>query len=133
MKITQLIYSSRPFGYDDLALDGILSIARRNNVRDDITGALICREDIYVQLLEGPPDAIAVTYARISRDDRHTDVKQRWLSDTDQRLFPDWAMRHDPVRSWMWTASEVSNGAAERASGSDYLAIFEKLSREPVA
>ena len=39
----QLIYSSRPFGYDDLALTGILSTARRNNLRDGITGALICR------------------------------------------------------------------------------------------
>lgn len=133
MKVTQLIYSSHPFGYDDLALAGILSSARANNTRDEITGALICREDIYLQLLEGPSHTIAQTYARILRDDRHTDVQQRLLSKVEHRLFPDWAMRHDPARSWMWSASDVSNGCAERASGADVLAIFERLAREPEA
>jgi hypothetical protein len=36
----QLIYASRPFGYDELTLVGILASARRNNERDGITGAL---------------------------------------------------------------------------------------------
>ena len=54
----QLIYSSQPFGFDEAMLAGILSGARYNNVRDGITGALICRQDIYLQLIEGPAAAI---------------------------------------------------------------------------
>ncbi|MEO1331606.1 MAG: BLUF domain-containing protein, partial [Pseudomonadota bacterium] len=50
--LTQLVYSSQPFGYDDIMLNGILNDARRCNLRDDITGALVCRHDIYLQLLE---------------------------------------------------------------------------------
>ena len=32
--LIQLIYSSKPFGFDDAALNGILSIARWNNPRE---------------------------------------------------------------------------------------------------
>lgn len=89
MKLLQLVYASRPFGYDDLALTGILSIARANNVRDEITGALVCREELYLQLLEGPSEAVTQAFARIARDNRHTEVTQLISNDTDRRLFPD--------------------------------------------
>lgn len=131
MELVRLIYASRPFGYDDLTLTGILSIARALNARDDITGALICREDLYLQLLEGPPEAVTQTFARIARDDRHTEVTQLVRNGTDDRLFPDWAMRHDPARSLMWSIEDVSNGAVARASPAEVLGVFEHLSREP--
>jgi len=47
----QLIYASQPFGYDELTLVGISAAARRNNARDGIAGAVICRGDLLVQLL----------------------------------------------------------------------------------
>ena len=62
----QLIYASQPFGYDELTLVGISAAALRNNARDGITGAVICREDLLVQLLGGiferlePPEAASV-------------------------------------------------------------------------
>ena len=127
----QLIYASRPFGFDDLALTGILATARRNNARDGITGALICREDLYLQLLEGGSDLVAQAFSRIERDDRHTDIVKLWSGEVEDRLFPDWAMRHDRVRSWMWTATEVSAGAVANASTDEVLSIFRKLSSEP--
>ncbi|MGI8724923.1 MAG: BLUF domain-containing protein [Methyloceanibacter sp.] len=74
----QLIYTSRPFGYDDLVLTGILAAARRSNARDGITGALICREDLFLQMLEGPRDVVTATFARILRDDRHTEIVNLW-------------------------------------------------------
>jgi Sensors of blue-light using FAD len=58
MSLLQLIYASTPFGFDNPTLNQILSVARRNNARDDVTGALICRADIYMQLLEGPCAAV---------------------------------------------------------------------------
>jgi hypothetical protein len=61
--LIQLIYSSKPFGFDEAALNQILIIARRNNPRDSITGALICRLDLYLQLLEGPQAAVEATAA----------------------------------------------------------------------
>ena len=58
MPITQIIYASRPFGFDAALLAGILMDARRCNARDGITGALICRDDLFLQLLEGPEEEV---------------------------------------------------------------------------
>lgn len=126
----QLIYASRPFGFDDAMLNGILMEARRNNPRDDITGALICRHDLYLQLLEGPKDAVEAAFERIARDRRHLEVRQCFTSPMAERLFPDWAMRDDPVQSWMWTPQEVAEGAIEKASHLDLLRVFARLAAE---
>jgi len=133
MPVTQLIYASRPFGFDNLALAGILAVARRNNVRDGITGALICREDIYLQLLEGGQTEVKAAFDRIIRDDRHTDIKLLWTGETETRLFPHWAMRDDPARSWMWTAQEIRSGALENATTEEARGVFVRLSGEPAA
>ena len=131
MRDMQLIYASRPFGYDELELAGILSAARRNNTRDGITGALICREDLFMQLLEGRCDVVTAAFSRILQDDRHVDVVNLWSGDIEERLFPGWSMRHDPARSWMWTMEEVENDAIGRASMAEIRGIFERLSKEP--
>lgn len=131
MTFTQLIYASRPFGYDDLDLLTILSSARRNNVRDGITGALICREDLYMQLLEGPEAQVQAAYKRIEGDSRHTEVRLLWSGETEARLFPQWAMRHDPAHSWMWSREEVSAGAADKATAEEAKAIFTRLASLP--
>ena len=127
MPLMQLIYASRPFGFDDAMLAGILIDARRCNARDDITGALIVRQDIYLQLLEGPSKSVEATYQRIRQDDRHTDVRAVRRMDTTKRLFADWAMRDDPARSWMWTREDVANGAVERATDEEVMSIFKRL------
>ncbi len=128
--LIQLIYSSKPFGFDEAALNGILLVARRNNPRDAITGALICRRDLYLQLLEGPQDAVEARYRSIARDDRHLEVVKRVSRPVTERLFPKWAMRDDPARSWMWTASEIDQGALDRATPAEFIAIFTRLASE---
>jgi hypothetical protein len=127
MQLTHLIYASRPFGYDDLTLTGILAAATRNNARLNITGALICREDLFLQWLEGPDDAVTDLFARIARDPAHTDVKILSEGKVAQRLFPDWAMRHDPAQSWMWTPREVDAGAVKEAKPIEAQAVFVRL------
>jgi hypothetical protein len=132
MSMIQLTYASRPFGFDPAMLAGILLDARRCNARDGITGALIARQDLFLQLLEGPADAVEAAYQRIARDDRHIEVRPLTRQETDTRLFPDWAMRDDPVRSWMWSMEEVANGALRQASEPEILGVFERLRCEPV-
>lgn len=131
MRLMQLVYASRPFGFDELTLTDILLVARRLNKRDAITGSLICREDLYLQMLEGPRAAVTDTYARISRDARHTEVVVLWAGDATDRLFGDWEMRDDRAQSWMWTREEVSRGAVAEASAQEIRDVFVRLSREP--
>lgn len=127
MELTQLIYASQPFGFDDAMLNGILSDARRYNVRDDITGALICRADVYLQLLEGPPPAVDAAFARIGQDDRHGDVRLLHRRSVSDRLFPAWSMRDDPARTWFWTREEVAAGALKSATEGELLAVFARV------
>lgn len=130
-ELTQLIYASKPFGFDSGVLDDILTVSRFNNARDGITGALICRADLYLQLIEGPEAAIALTYARIAADvDRHVDVQPLVSRAINDRMFPKWTMRDDPARSWMWTQEEVLAGAISAASPQQILAVFERLAAE---
>nr|WP_315457259.1 BLUF domain-containing protein [uncultured Sphingorhabdus sp.] len=130
MPLTQIIYSSKPFGFTASVLDDILTVSRARNARDDITGTLICRGDMYLQLIEGPDPAIAATYERIIADDRHLEIDLLVSRPVSARLFPQWAMRDDPARSWMWTQEEVSAGAIQSASMAEILGIFERLAAE---
>ena len=127
MQLMSLIYISRPFGFDEPTLGGILLDARRCNRRDDITGALLVRQDIYMQLLEGPRKAVEMAYQRIRQDDRHTDIRSVRRLDTGTRLFADWAMRDDPVKSWMWSRDEVASGAPEESSDQAIMDIFRRV------
>ncbi len=129
MSLMQLIYASTPFGFDSPTLNQILSVAKRNNLRDGITGSLICRADFYLQLLEGPRGVVTSTFNRILRDDRHLDVTLICCGDVSARLFPDWHMRDDPAQSWMWTQGEIADGALETASDADVRAVFQRLIR----
>ena len=69
--IKQVIYVSKPIGFDDKTLDRILAKSAINNEKNNITGALICRSDLYLQFLEGPAHKIDDVYSRIKVDTRH--------------------------------------------------------------
>lgn len=131
MAFTQIVYASRPFGFDGGTLHDILTVSRANNARDDITGALVCRADLYLQLIEGPDAAIAALFARIGGDDRHVEVRTLASRSVTTRLFPEWAMRDDPPRSWMWTPEAVLAGALDAVTADEALAVFERLAAEP--
>jgi len=110
-------------------LAGILSTARRNNPREGITGALICRHDIYLQLIEGPEPAIDALYARILADDRHFDVELLLSEDMGERLFPAWAMLDDEAPSLFWSAQDIAAGVLKTASSDELHAPFVRLSK----
>jgi Sensors of blue-light using FAD len=131
MDLVRLIYCSRPFGFDDAMLNGILMDARRCNKRDGITGALICRADVYLQLLEGPAAAVDATFARIAKDNRHLEVNLLSRVPVMDRVFPDWAMRDDPARSWLWNQKEVADGAIKKATEEEILNVFYRLAADP--
>ena len=127
MSLMQLIYASTPFGFDNPTLNKILVTARRNNARYNITGSLICRADLYLQLLEGPRSAVTQTFYKILGDDRHLDVVLISCGDVKSRMFPEWHMRDDPAQSWMWTQDQVGHGAIDAASAEDVRSVFARL------
>ena len=127
MVLSRIIYCSQPFGYDQPMLNGILADARTYNPKNHITGALICREDIFLQLLEGPEDKILLTYNRILKDDRHLDIELLVQEPCDDRLFPTWSMKDDPAKTWFWTKDEIDAGILTSVSKNDLLGVFDRI------
>ena len=127
MVLSRIIYCSQPFGYDQPMLNGILADARTYNPKNHITGALICREDIFLQLLEGPEDKILLTYNRILNDDRHLDIELLVQEPCDDRLFPTWSMKDDPAKTWFWTKDEIDAGILTSVSKNDLLGVFDRI------
>ena len=130
MKLMQLVYCSQPFGYSLEILSAILVASRANNRKNDITGALICRSDIFLQLLEGPEQNVKNTYEAIQNDDRHINVYHLIDQPVKKRLFPAWAMKDDPIKTWMWSREDVSKGIVKGLSKAEVEEVFVKLSQE---
>ena len=127
-QLTQLIYSSQPFGYDSTLLTTILNDARRCNIRDNISGALVCRHDIYLQYLEGPSEAVNAAYMRISRDDRHVGMKKLVSGPIAERIFGKWAMLHDPAISLIWSQEQIKSGKLDQIPSTEIVDMFRSIS-----
>jgi len=83
---------ARPLDREDIEEIGRQSAA--NNERHGITGVLLSGGGIFLQILEGPPEAVDEVFHSITADDRHQDVLLLTSQDdVETRLFPDWAMK----------------------------------------
>jgi len=129
-KLKHLIYYSVPITFDEETVKEILLKSRQNNAQSNVTGALICRSDLYFQYLEGPIDEVNKTFKKIELDNRHKNIQKIKEDETTRRLFASWAMREDPVKSWMWTRIEVKAGILTRVKPKEAFEVFERLSRE---
>lgn len=89
----RLIYASRAVGSPDEAdLNDLLTVSRHRNGEADVTGMLIYAERSFIQMIEGPPEAISETYRRILKDPRHEAVRLLLREHVDSRIFPNWTM-----------------------------------------
>lgn len=110
--LQSLVYmSSAAEPFDDDALEGVLEHARSRNTADGLTGLLVHRNGRFMQLLEGPYDAVLSTYQRILADDRHDDVRLLAEESIHTRRFPEWSMAYD----------RDADGAAVPEGFSDFL------------
>jgi len=88
-----IVYSSsaaHPFS--DAELDALLAQSRANNERLGLTGMLLHRDGRFIQVLEGPDDALRERMATIAADQRHGRVTTLLEEEIGERQFPDWTM-----------------------------------------
>lgn len=76
----------------DNGIDTILEASRKNNPAQGITGILLFRSGIFLQLLEGEKAAVDALYEKIQKDPRHSNVINLFTIEDEKRLFDDWAM-----------------------------------------
>ncbi len=95
--IHRLIYSSRIEIPSDTAsraneIDAILASARRKNFRAGVTGALLVNRVCFIQVLEGPLEAVRATFEKIQRDSRHGQLMVLESRSVEERGFPGFPM-----------------------------------------
>ena len=89
----RIIYCSEAcdeFTPDELV--DLLGVARRNNSSADVSGMLLYCSRSFLQMLEGPDQAVDTVYARIAEDGRHVNLRVLCTEPVRARLFPDWTM-----------------------------------------
>ena len=91
--VYQLIYVSdkiKTFVPSDV--DSILSSARKNNEKHEITGLLVELPEHFIQILEGNQDRVKQTFNRISHDSRHQNVRVILVENIEFREIEAWEM-----------------------------------------
>ena len=89
-RLAYLSHASDDFQQSDLT--DILSVARRRNPAERLTGMLIYHDQTILQFLEGPKDKVDACFARIERDPRHYGVAILRNDAADSRAFSNWSM-----------------------------------------
>ena len=141
--IKRLKYISRQTREIDLAeLNAISAISKSNNLRSGVTGLLVKVGDYFFQILEGPPDAVDLTYERIQRDDRHGDVVVVAPPElVPERLFAKWSMRVEfldplseerlePIGHMLTTVVELIQKSADMAAVLQRSLLYELRTRD---
>lgn len=93
--VFRLVYRSRsaiPAEERRAGLADVFDVARSNNRRSGVTGALLVTDHYFVQTLEGDEERVRALYDRIAADPRHTDVTVVSESVPGVRVFSKWAM-----------------------------------------
>jgi hypothetical protein len=75
----------------------ILTVSRKNNVQNDITGILLYSEGIFLQALEGSKSSVNEVYSKIEKDKRHKNLIILITGESDNRMFPNWSMAFIPI------------------------------------
>lgn len=108
LSLARVIYCSR--ASDAMAADidnqfaPLLEQSQRNNKPHGVTGGLIYADRWFIQVLEGPANAIAETFARIKVDPRHHSVQvfmNTWATGREFTECSMWGYKLPPARCAM--------------------------------
>ena len=96
--LIRLIYVSEPVGsVNKDSLEAIHNTARLANSLRDLTGMLVFDHQHYLQVIEGPREAVSQLLCNIMADKRHTHVVVISFQEISKRLFPEWSMEFVPA------------------------------------
>jgi Sensors of blue-light using FAD len=88
-----LVYvSSAKQLFSEEDLKALLKQSRDKNSQHGLTGMLLYKDGNFMQVLEGPEDALAGTYAAIQGDPRHYGILELTRRQIQEREFAAWSM-----------------------------------------
>ncbi|WBA44067.1 BLUF domain-containing protein [Hymenobacter canadensis] len=91
--VYRMLYRSRATHHlSAVQLQELMVQARAKNARLVVSGMLLYSEGMFVQVLEGPEEAVRALYARIEQDPRHTRLQTVSEGLQPARQFAEWSM-----------------------------------------
>lgn len=111
----------------------ILDVARANNRRNDITGALLYTGGRFAQVLEGPLAKVEAIFEQIQTDPRHYDVHVLQFGPVAQRCFAQWNMAFaglaagDPEHALIAELLARPQDIVANPEGRDFISILSDL------
>ncbi len=104
MPLYRLVYASRatfkPYTTEntiDSNIAKILQVARRDNQKRNLVGALYYGNGCFFQCLEGTKQAIDVLYEKLLQDSRHKDLKVLSMTPIANVSFSSWEMKYATI------------------------------------
>lgn len=119
LRLERVVYGSTATGSTESItnLAVILAESQRNNGRDGLTGALAAHRDRYIQVLEGPAQALDSLLRRLAKDPRHRDLVILDREPIQSRRFGQWSMasaRVTPAHAAMLDALMAGEGLSAK-------------------
>ncbi len=82
--------SSAKSNLTKIDLDHLFRVNKRNNTTLDISGLLVYNNGNFLQILEGEEKRIRTLFAKISTDDRHSNIIELINMSVEERIFDDY-------------------------------------------
>jgi hypothetical protein len=73
-------------------IEHLLEVSRARNLQRGITGLLLFRDGIFIQVLEGETADVQFIYRLICQDPRHRSIVKLLEERISSRRFPSWSM-----------------------------------------
>lgn len=141
----RIIYVSQAVrGMSSQELAVIVDKAQKSNAAADVTGVLVGHKGWFLQVIEGPAEALAALFHRISSDPRHGNIRVLVSEAAPARAFPEWRMAFSdphvlpkPVQKHVFSLQNLvpinspdrGSETAVRQVVRDFLAAFERLEK----
>ena len=117
--IISLIYvSSETKLFSDRDLVGLLAVCNRKNQSIDVTGMLLYKDGMFMQVLEGPKDVVQALYSHIEKDPRHRGAVKLLEETITKREFKEWSMGFRNLNLWKDAPEGFSQFMQPLAGGS---------------
>jgi hypothetical protein len=127
--LSQLVYmsnSSENF-YIEADIDNILRKASGFNTSHNITGLLIYKGGVFVQLLEGSKVEIESLIEKIATDKRHENLKVIYEGTSKSRIFNDWTMAYRRHELYNTDTQEQIEDFLKVTNGEEYIVNSEQV------
>jgi len=116
----RLIYKSQT-SWDLLTNDSLRELAESsaaNNAEQEISGLLVLSGEAFLQVLEGPVDAVNDLYLKIAKDKRHGSLRLLVYEQISEGIFQDWSMHVVDLHDLPLAQREVLAGKYPTEDGS---------------